>query len=151
MREGGVESGAWGRTPFDREAEKGLTMGNNRSRMDRERRTVESMIGIYCHGQHGSSNGLCEACEALQDYARQRLEKCPFQEGKTTCAKCPVHCYKADMREQIRAVMRYAGPRMVYRHPVMTLQHMIDGRRDEPLGRGQARTEQGKVVKKAKG
>jgi hypothetical protein len=29
-------------------------------------------------------------------------------------------------------VMRYAGPRMLYRHPIMTLQHMIDGLRGEP-------------------
>jgi hypothetical protein len=102
------------------------------SRMIRERRTVEAMIGIYCHGQHGTPHGLCEDCEAVQEYARQRLQKCPFQEGKTTCAKCPVHCYRAEMREQIRAVMRYAGPRMLFRHPIMALQHMVDGRRETP-------------------
>jgi hypothetical protein len=44
------------------------------------------------------------------------------------------------MREQIRAVMRYAGPRMLYRHPIMTLQHMIDGRREKPIRPQQAQT-----------
>ncbi len=76
--------------------------------------------------------GLCPSCEALRVYARQRLQKCPFQEGKPTCAKCPVHCYKQDTRQEIRAVMRYAGPRMLYRHPKMALWHLFDGRRQEP-------------------
>jgi hypothetical protein len=63
----------------------------------------------------------------------QRLEKCPFEEGKTTCARCPVHCYKPEMREKIRAVMRYSGPRMLYRHPMLTIFHIIDGRRKAPV------------------
>jgi hypothetical protein len=68
------------------------------------------------------------------DYARTRLRKCPFQEGKTTCAKCPIHCYKPDRREKIRAVMRYAGPRMLVRHPILALLHLIvDNWRKEPL------------------
>jgi hypothetical protein len=107
-------------------------MIDNHARMARERKTVEAMIDLYCHGQHETSNGLCPHCSALRDYARQRLEKCPFQQGKTTCAKCPVHCYKLDKRQQIRTVMRYAGPRMLYRHPLMALQHLVDGLRDEP-------------------
>jgi predicted amidophosphoribosyltransferase len=102
--------------------------------MERERKTLEAMIDLYCQGLHNSGDGLCPECHALRDYARQRLQKCPYQEGKTTCAKCPTHCYKPAMREQIRAVMRYAGPRMPVRHPLMTLQHMVDGRRQEPLG-----------------
>jgi hypothetical protein len=101
--------------------------------MARERKTVEAMIDLCCHGLHLSADGLCPDCLALQEYARERLQKCPFQEGKTTCAKCPVHCYKPEMRERIRAVMRYAGPRMLYRHPIMAVQHMIDGRRAEPV------------------
>ncbi len=100
--------------------------------MDRERQTVEVMIGLYCRGQHRTQHKLCPDCDALRHYARQRLEKCPFREGKTTCVKCPIHCYQSGMRQQIQAVMRYAGPRMLFRHPVMTLQHMLDGRRQEP-------------------
>jgi hypothetical protein len=33
------------------------------------------------------------------------------------------------MRENIRKVMRYAGPRMIYHHPIMALRHLLDGRR----------------------
>lgn len=115
-----------------------MVMRNHlRSRMDREARTVEAMIALYCRerhvrGQQGSEEALCSECGALLDYALERLDRCPYQEGKTTCAKCPSHCYRPAMREQIRAVMRYAGPRMLFRHPVMTLQHMLDGRRQEP-------------------
>lgn len=108
-------------------------MSSDNPRMAREQRTVEAMIALYCQGQHSTSTELCPDCQELRSYAQQRLQRCPFQEGKTTCAKCPVHCYKPQMREQIRVVMRYTGPRMLYRHPIMTLQHMIDGMREEPL------------------
>jgi hypothetical protein len=108
-------------------------MEKTHSRMERERRTVEAMISIYCHQRHGTGNGLCTECKALQEYARQRLQKCPYQEGKTTCAKCPVHCYKPSMRQSIRDVMRVAGPQMLYRHPVLVLRHMVDGLRREPV------------------
>jgi len=108
-------------------------MTDTHPRMDREARTVEAMIRIYCRGQHGCADELCAGCQELLDYARQRLHWCPFQEGKTTCARCPVHCYQPAMRERIRAVMRYAGPRMLRRHPVLTLFHLLDGRRKEPV------------------
>jgi hypothetical protein len=120
------------------------------SRMERERTTVEAMIGLYCHEQHGTASGLCRECEALQDYARLRLQKCPYQEGKTTCARCPVHCYKPDMRERIRAVMRYAGPRMLHRHPILALQHMVDGLRREPSRSYRAGADRAKTAKEAK-
>ncbi len=71
-------------------------------------------------------------CAPLRDYALERLDKCPFQEGKTTCAKCRVHCYKPEMREKVRTVMRYSGPRMLYRHPVLAVMHLVDSRRKSP-------------------
>jgi hypothetical protein len=114
-------------------------MTDDNRRMAREYRTVEAMIDLYCHSLHAPLDGLCAECEALRAYARQRLQKCPFQEGKTTCAKCPIHCYKPEKREQIRTVMRYAGPRMLYRHPVLALRHMADGLRKEPLRSREAR------------
>jgi hypothetical protein len=102
-------------------------------RMGREARTVEAMIRLYCREVHGSTAELCAACAELRTYARQRLQKCPFQEGKTTCARCPVHCYKPQMRERIRTVMRYAGPRMLLRHPILAMLHLADGLRKEPV------------------
>lgn len=102
-------------------------------RLERERRTVEAMIGLYCADHHGPGDGApCAACRDLADYALARLERCPYAEQKPTCARCPVHCFRPEMREQIRAVMRYAGPRMVFRHPVLALQHLVDGLRKAP-------------------
>lgn len=105
-------------------------------RMARERKTIRAMMEIFCHDQHKTKTGLCPSCDELLNYAMLRLDKCPFQEGKTTCAKCPVHCYKPDMREKIREVMKFAGPRMTYRHPVLALSHLIDGSRKEPIRKG---------------
>ena len=105
---------------------------NKNPRMKRENSTVTAMIALYCRKNHGS-NELCAECTSLLDYARGCLDKCPFQEGKPTCGKCPVHCFKPDIRVKIRAVMRYAGPQMIYRHPIMAIFHLIDSRRKEPL------------------
>jgi len=108
-------------------------MTQKNGRMTRERKTVEAMINIYCHGKHGTRGELCAECGEVLDYANKRLEKCPFQEGKTTCGKCFIHCYKPAMKEKIRVVMQYAGPRMISRHPVLALFHFIDGFRKEAI------------------
>ena len=101
-------------------------------RLRRERKTMAVMIALYCRKQHGGKHQLCSACQELYEYALQRLEKCPFGEGKTTCAKCTVHCYKSAMRERVRNVMRYSGPRMIYRHPLLAISHIVDGIRGKP-------------------
>jgi hypothetical protein len=107
---------------------------NKNPRTKREVKTIETMIGMYCHDIHNTRYGdLCSDCRELLDYAKVRLENCPFREDKTTCAKCPVHCYKSDKREKIRIVMRHAGPKMIFRHPVLALFHSIDGLRKEPV------------------
>lgn len=87
------------------------------------------MIRIYCRRHHESERGLCEACSALLRYAHRRLDSCPFQEDKPTCVNCSIHCYQPAMRETIRIVMRYAGPRMLVYHPILAIQHLLDGMR----------------------
>jgi len=72
---------------------------------------------------------VCTDCADLREYAFARLENCRYQDDKPTCANCPVHCYKVDMREKVRVVMRYAGPRMIFRHPVLAIAHLRDGRK----------------------
>jgi Nitrous oxide-stimulated promoter len=106
------------------------------ARIARERRTIEAMIRLYCRDQHGSAargEPLCPDCAELLAYAGQRLAKCPFQENKPTCARCTVHCYQAARREQIRTVMRYAGPRMLRHHPWLAIRHLLDGLRRKPV------------------
>jgi predicted amidophosphoribosyltransferase len=84
------------------------------------------MIGIYCRAHHGTGRELCASCDELLNYAICRLDRCPFGADKTTCARCPIHCYKPAMRERVRNVMRYAGPRMMFRHPILALRHLLD-------------------------
>jgi len=101
------------------------------TRIEREKRTVSAMIALYCRAHHSAGAALCEDCERLHDYALARLDRCPFGAGKPTCASCLVHCYKPDMRARIKTVMRYSGPRMSYRHPVLALMHWLDSLRRE--------------------
>jgi hypothetical protein len=94
-------------------------------RLARELRTVKAMIRIFCKARHRGSD-LCEQCAELAEYAERRLVSCPFQEHKATCGKCTVHCYKAEMREKIIEVMRFSGPRMIFRHPFLATAHLIE-------------------------
>jgi hypothetical protein len=92
------------------------------------------MIGMYCRAHHdGTTGALCGDCSTLHEYAMERIDKCPLCLAKPTCLNCPIHCYKPDRREEVRAVMRYAGPRMMRRHPVLAILHILDGRRQVQL------------------
>ena len=82
------------------------------------------MIRLYCKGKHKTKRGLCPDCKALMEYCEDRVNHCPFTETKTFCSACKVHCYRQDRREQIRTVMRYAGPRMILYHPIPALRHL---------------------------
>ena len=104
-------------------------------RIERESKTVDAMIALYCHKHHGTGKKLCFECSYLKDYANLRLQKCPFQGGKTICIKCSAHCYNSVNRDKIKAIMRYSGPRMLYRHPLAAIGHLIDGQRQKPLRR----------------
>ncbi|MGN0707731.1 MAG: nitrous oxide-stimulated promoter family protein [Faecalibacterium sp.] len=99
------------------------------AKREREKRVVSEMIALYCRRCHGGP-GLCPECAALEAYARQRSDRCPFMESKTFCSNCKVHCYKPEMREKIRTVMRWAGPRMLLHHPVLAMQHVWESRRE---------------------
>lgn len=93
---------------------------------------MEAMLGIFCRDHHGGTDGLCGDCTRLRLYAHQRLDTCPFQEQKPVCNRCEVHCYSVPRREQVRQVMRYAGPRMPLRHPWLAFRHMLDKLRRVP-------------------
>ena len=98
-------------------------------RITREKRTVEVMIGMFCADRHVDGQPLCTDCAELRAYALARIDRCPFHFHKPTCVNCPVHCYRAEMRDRVREVMRFAGPRMLTRHPFLALMHLLDGRR----------------------
>ena len=104
----------------------------------RSLKTLQAMMHLYCRGHrhgcewHGGEERLCPHCAALLRYAARRLERCVFGDAKPNCADCRVHCYRAGMREQIRQVMRWAGPRMLLRHPFLSVAHMMAARRPVP-------------------
>lgn len=112
----------------------------------REQETVSMMIRLYCRKNHwkgsrqlwksNDNNGsgssghgkgqdyLCPECRELLVYAEKKIQRCPFMENKTFCSNCRVHCYQSEMREKIRDVMRFSGPRMFIYHPFMAVHHM---------------------------
>ncbi len=101
-------------------------MKDIQKKREKEKRTVSEMIALYCRKNHKTAKGrLCEECTRLRDYAVERSDKCPFMENKTFCSNCRVHCYKPEMREAIRRVMRFSGPRMIMYHPIMAISHVI--------------------------
>lgn len=116
-------------------------MRNNREKLNvklekkraKEARIVEVMIGVYCRGCHRNhlemrevkGKELCQECYELLEYSRKCTARCPFMKTKTFCSNCKTHCYSKEMREKIKAVMMYAGPRMLLRHPLMTLWHLV--------------------------
>lgn len=97
-----------------------------------EFKTVSAMVAIYCRDHHDSGAELCIDCKELLDYAETRLDRCPYGQNKPTCNKCPIHCYKPDQKEQMRQVMRYAGPRMLLPHPILAIRHLLHERKAIP-------------------
>ncbi len=102
------------------------------ARLQRELKTVRFMIEIFCRDKHDTPI-LCQSCTELFNYAEIRLELCRFQEDKPTCGNCPVHCYRKSKAKQIKEVMRYAGPKMSYKHPILAIHHILDGRKKVSL------------------
>lgn len=94
------------------------------SRIVREKRVVEIIIRLYCRKKEKNAS-LCPECTALLHYAEARLDRCPFGEGKSSCQRCTVHCYKPAMRSRMREVMRFAGPRMILYAPWEALRHLF--------------------------
>lgn len=95
-----------------------------RSQLEKEHETIKTMIQMYCKNCHKSHQVMCQDCTDLFKYAEERLKNCQFGEEKPTCDSCPIHCYKPELRDKVRNVMRYAGPRMIYTHPIMGFRHL---------------------------
>jgi hypothetical protein len=91
------------------------------------------MIDYYCSKNHRGF--LCGDCSELKDYALKRLLLCPYEDEKPVCSNCTVHCYKPDMRQRVKVVMRYSGPRMLMKHPYLAVMHLIDEKIYKPIVR----------------
>lgn len=94
---------------------------------DNDLKTVRFMIELYCRGKHKTKRGeLCNECNELWEYVKFRRAKCPFGDNKPFCSNCKIHCYKSEMRERIKAVMRYSGPRMMFYNPKIAWAHVFE-------------------------
>ena len=98
---------------------------------EQEKEVVSLMIGLYCKKKHKTKVLLFNECKKLDDYAKLRSDRCPFMETKTFCSNCKVHCYKPEMREKIREVMRFSGPRMIFHHPYLAIKHVIESKKEK--------------------
>lgn len=110
-------------------------------------RLLGDFAGIYCRGNHrtaprvalvsdGATIGVygrrvpvvCDECADLLRYAEQRRAFCP-KAPKPFCSNCDTHCYKPAMRDAMRDVMRYAGPRSVFHgYALQGVRHLIESR-----------------------
>ncbi|APG19498.1 nitrous oxide-stimulated promoter family protein [Kosakonia radicincitans] len=100
-------------------------------RILREKLTIRKMIALY---QRACADAVSSESHYVNlfAYAEKRLDKCVFGEEKPACKQCPVHCYQPAKREEMKQIMRWAGPRMLWRHPVLTVRHLIDDKRPVP-------------------
>lgn len=102
-------------------------------RRAREMRVISQMICIYCEHNHVDARTetaycgepLCPECAKIDAYAVTRTQRCKKMDEKTSCEECANHCYKPEEREYIREVMRFAGPRMITKHPIEAIRHLI--------------------------
>jgi hypothetical protein len=94
------------------------------NRIEREKKVIAVMIAMFCK-EHHHKDALCPYCLELKDFAFMRIDKCRFKEGKPNCSDCTVHCFGKDKRAQVKEVMRYAGPRMMMKHPLMAMRHVM--------------------------
>ena len=100
--------------------------------LKREAVLLEAMVRDFCKRHHNDPKGLCDDCRAFLVYALTRLACCPYGEKKPTCAKCKIHCYRAQEKDSVRAIMRYSGPKMMLPHPLLTLEHLIKNLKEAP-------------------
>ncbi|OFX85647.1 MAG: hypothetical protein A2W99_06320 [Bacteroidetes bacterium GWF2_33_16] len=94
-------------------------------RLEREKRLINLMVKRFCDDKH-NQNALCLDCSDLLEYAHNRLLACPFAEDKPVCSKCTIHCYNTNYRKQIIEVMRYSGPKMLFKNPIDTFLYFWD-------------------------
>lgn len=110
---------------------------------------MAAMVQIYCRDHHGGvvDGAVCPVCSELLDYAKKRLNLCPFQQNKPTCGNCTIHCYKDEMRDMVRKIMRYSGPKMIYRHPILAISHLLDSRKKPEKARASDQAVKRQAVK----
>jgi NAD-dependent SIR2 family protein deacetylase len=83
------------------------------------------MVIIYCRGNNHIKDGICIKCKEILEYARNKTRNCIHKGNKPTCRKCKTHCYNELNRKAIKDIMRYSRTRMIFKHPIKSINHLI--------------------------
>lgn len=109
-------------------------LSNERTKIEREKLTIRHMIAIYCRGHRHSASGICGDCTSILRYAYERVDMCPYNGTvKPACGLCRTNCFTPGMHGLFHSIMRYAGPRMMVRHPILTMLHFWDAVREDEI------------------
>lgn len=103
--------------------------------LNTEFKTITTMIDLYCLKHHQTDTAKfhrCPDCEQFRNYVKQRLDRCPYGENKPSCKQCPIHCYKPQQKIKSQTIMRYSGPKMLVKHPIMAIRHLLHDRKSIP-------------------
>jgi hypothetical protein len=100
-------------------------VANMISRRAHHRVVVELMIRRHCWRRHGHRLDLCPQCRDLLEYAASRLDACVHGDAKPPCLRCPVHCFRPEMRAAIRQIMRENRLWFLCRHPLHSLRYLL--------------------------
>lgn len=93
---------------------------------DREKKVITEMVKLYCRKNHKNGE-LCDECNEVLNYSIKRIDNCKFMETKTFCSNCKSPCYSLKMKEKIKQIMKFSGPRMLLYHPILVIYHIISG------------------------
>ena len=80
-------------------------MNKVETKREKEKKSGAIMIKLYCKKKHRTKDSLCQHCQQLSDYAQ--------------------------MREKIREIMRFSGPRMIFYHPIMAIRHVMENKKEK--------------------
>ena len=87
---------------------------NKQKRIKKDEKILKKFIAVYCRENHLKKgrkeykDGYCKECYELLEYSLQRLHACPL-DPKPQCKHCKIHCYKPQMRQKIKEVMKFSG------------------------------------------
>lgn len=96
-----------------------------------DRDTLLGLFKIYCAHEHADkaegieNDSLCPSCRVSLDYSLERTLTCKLKGSGQLCSSCPVHCFEPDQRENIRKIMRFSGPRLIWKSPLLAIRYVL--------------------------
>lgn len=95
------------------------------TKIDSQKRIVRNMISLYSRHTTGTYK-LNGSYKELAEYCERRLDHCYWGNKKPSCKNCSIHCYNKAKREEIKKIMKWAGPRMIIYHPIQAIRHLFN-------------------------